>query len=65
MRFGLLGPLLADDGTWGARPVSGGRQRVLLAALLVHANHVVPAERLADIVWDGRLRPGPGRCGCR
>jgi tetratricopeptide (TPR) repeat protein/DNA-binding SARP family transcriptional activator len=53
MRFGLLGPLLVDDGTGGEPPVAGARQRMLLAALLVHANRVVPAERLADIVWDG------------
>jgi hypothetical protein len=31
---------------------------VLLAALLVHANYVVPTERLADIVWDGHPLQG-------
>lgn len=57
MRFGVLGPLLVEDGPGGARTVAGARQRVLLAALLVHANHVVPAEGLAEIVWDGAPPP--------
>jgi tetratricopeptide (TPR) repeat protein/DNA-binding SARP family transcriptional activator len=30
-----------------------GRQRVLLAALLVRAGEVVPADTLAEVVWDG------------
>ena len=51
MRFGLLGPLLVDDG--GVRPVAGVRQRRLLAALLVRANRVVSLDALAEIVWDG------------
>jgi DNA-binding SARP family transcriptional activator len=58
MRFGVLGPLLVEDGPGGARTVAGARQRVLLAALLVRANHVVPAEGLAEIVWDGAPPPG-------
>jgi hypothetical protein len=47
----ILGPIevLADG-----RPVQlgGARQRALLAYLLLHANEVVPAERLLDRLWD-------------
>jgi DNA-binding SARP family transcriptional activator len=53
MRFGLLGLLQVDDGAGSMRSVAGVRQRVLLAALLVRVNQVVPAEELAEIVWDG------------
>jgi len=52
MRFGLLGPLLADDGM-GERPVPAARQRALLAALLLRANQVVDCEELARSVWPG------------
>lgn len=30
-----------------------GRQRVLLAALLVQAGKPVPADALAEVIWDG------------
>lgn len=33
--------------------MAGARQRILLAALLVRANRVVPAAELAQIVWNG------------
>jgi DNA-binding SARP family transcriptional activator len=57
MRFGILGPLLVDDDE-GLVGVPGGRQRVLLAALLVHAGHAISAETLAEVVWDGSPPPG-------
>jgi DNA-binding SARP family transcriptional activator/tetratricopeptide (TPR) repeat protein len=57
MRFGVLGPLLVDDGE-SAVSVPGGRQRVLLAALLVQAGQAVGAETLVDVVWDGSPPPG-------
>ena len=50
MKFSVLGPLeVVDQGS----PISLGsaKQRLLLAALLVHANTVVSADRLADILW--------------
>ena len=53
MWFGVLGLLQAGDGAGGVHPVAGARQRVLLGALLVRANRVVPAAELAEIVWDG------------
>src|SRR5438132_7319911 len=50
--FRLLGPLevLADG-----RPVSlgGPKQRATLAILLLHANHVVSVDRLADDLYAG------------
>jgi len=39
-------------------PVGGPRQRRLLAALLLHRNEVVSADRLADIVFAGEPTPG-------
>jgi DNA-binding SARP family transcriptional activator/pimeloyl-ACP methyl ester carboxylesterase len=50
MEFSILGPVEASaDG----RPLGlgGARTRALLATLLVHANHVVPADQLIDEVW--------------
>ncbi|MCU7822098.1 BTAD domain-containing putative transcriptional regulator [Kitasatospora sp. DSM 101779] len=52
MEFGILGPLLVRDGE-GDRPVAAAKQRALLAALLVRRGQVVPADVLADTVWDG------------
>ncbi len=59
MRFGILGPLLVHDG-YDDITVPAARQRVLLAALLVRAGQAVPAEELAEIVWDGSVPPGSG-----
>jgi DNA-binding SARP family transcriptional activator len=53
MRFSLLGPLTVVDSTGGRVAVAGPRLRVLLAALLLHANIPVPSGELAEIVWDG------------
>lgn len=53
MRFSLLGPLVVADGAGGRVTVPGPRLRVLLAALLLHANIPVPAAELAEMVWDG------------
>ena len=53
MQFKLLGPLEVAD---GERPVTvgAGKRRALLAVLLLHANEVVPAERLIDELWGER-----------
>ena len=50
MEFRILGPLEAWD---GERPVSlgGAKQRALLAVLLVHANQMIPNDRLIDELW--------------
>lgn len=52
VRFRLLGPVdvRADD-----EPIAIARrqERCLLGILLLEAGHVVPAERLVDLLWDG------------
>jgi DNA-binding SARP family transcriptional activator/Tfp pilus assembly protein PilF len=57
MWFAILGPLLVSDGE-GQVDLPKGRQRVLLAALLLHAGRSVPASALAEVVWDGTPPPG-------
>ena len=58
MKFCVLGPLEAyADGRGVA--VGGGRQRALLALLLVHADEVVSRDRLIEELWAGK--PPPGR----
>ncbi len=56
VQFRLLGPLEAQD---GERRVELGRpkQRVLLAVLLVHANHVVSLDRLVEELWGAEPPP--------
>ena len=50
MEFRILGPVeVWDDGR--AVALGGRRQRALLAALLLHPNEVVPADRLIDELW--------------
>ena len=50
LQFRVLGPLeaRAED---RVVPLAGVQQRVLLAALLVRPNAVVPADTLIDILW--------------
>ncbi len=56
LRFRLLGPMeVTSDGEPLA--LGGPRQRALLALLLLHANEVVPRERLIDGLW-GEEAPG-------
>ena len=56
MRFGVLGPLsVSRDG--GAVPLSGRKQRTLLAVLLLRANAVVPRDDLVDALWGERPPP--------
>jgi DNA-binding SARP family transcriptional activator len=50
MEFRILGPLEASDGD-RAVPLSGARQRALLAVLLLNANRVVSGDRLIDAIW--------------
>ncbi len=50
MEFRLLGPLEARDGD---RELSlrGGKERALLALLLLHANRTLALERIVDDLW--------------
>ena len=59
VEFGLLGPLVVRAGGSEVE-VSAGKQRVLLAALLLRANQVVPAAELAGFIWEGSP-PGTAR----
>jgi DNA-binding SARP family transcriptional activator/AraC-like DNA-binding protein len=53
MEFGLLGPLTVRCGET-MLGISRGKQRVLLAALLVRAGHIVPVDELTELIWAGR-----------
>ena len=57
MRFGVLGPLLVDDGT-AERQITARRQRALLATLLLRANRPVGWDELAHSVWDSHPPAG-------
>ncbi len=50
MKFRILGPLEVSDGG-GSLPLAAGKQRALLAVLLLSANRAVPAARLVDDLW--------------
>jgi predicted ATPase/DNA-binding SARP family transcriptional activator len=50
MKFRVLGPMEVRRGDQ-ALSLGGAKQRVLLAILLIEANHVVGLERLADLLW--------------
>ena len=52
MDFGVLGPLLVRS-NGAALPVVPGKQRALLATLLLSANRAVPVHELAGALWDG------------
>ena len=48
VEFGVLGPLQVN----GRDVMLAGKARVVLAALLLHANQVVPVDALVDALWD-------------
>ena len=50
MDYRILGPLRVVDGDRPI-PLSGAKQRALLAMLLLEANHVVSSDRLIDRLW--------------
>jgi len=56
MRFSVLGPVEAFDGE-RVLAVGAGRQRALLALLLVHAGEIVSRDRLIDELWHGAPPP--------
>ncbi|GAB3951531.1 hypothetical protein GCM10027614_53660 [Micromonospora vulcania] len=49
MRFGILGPLRVGG---GESTVTAGRDRIVLAMLLLRAGRLVPVEELVDAVWE-------------
>ncbi len=56
--FCLLGPLLVRCGQTVVR-LPAGKQRILLAALLLNANQAVSLDELAEALWEGRDGPPP------
>ncbi len=50
IRYGILGPLeVTSDGM--PVPHGSGKQRALLALLILHAGEIVPTERLIEDIW--------------
>jgi len=56
MDFCLLGPLTVRSGT-AVVPVPRGKQRAVLAALLLSAGQVVPLDELAVALWGAQPPP--------
>ena len=54
LSFRLLGPLEVRDRDGRELPLGAGRQRALLAVLLLHANEAVSTDRLVDELWGER-----------
>src|SRR5215207_293948 len=53
MDYRILGPVeVWEDGR--PVPLGGGKQRAVLALLLLNANRVVSSDRLIDQLWDGQ-----------
>ncbi|HEY8473311.1 MAG TPA: BTAD domain-containing putative transcriptional regulator, partial [Natronosporangium sp.] len=54
MRFRILGPIRVDLGG-RELALTAGRERMLLAILLLHANQLVTGARLIDAIWPNDL----------
>ncbi len=57
MWFAILGPLLVHDGEVPV-DVPKGRQRVMLAALILHNGSPVSVDALVQVAWAGLPPPG-------
>jgi DNA-binding SARP family transcriptional activator len=53
MEFGILGALEVRDGDQTI-PIGGGKQRALLALLIMNANETVSVDRLVEELWGER-----------
>lgn len=51
LRFTILGTLQAHSDDAPVK-LGGYRQRAVLAALLIHANRILPRSRLIELVWE-------------
>jgi DNA-binding SARP family transcriptional activator/tetratricopeptide (TPR) repeat protein len=56
VKFGLLGPLDVRRGDLVV-PVAAGRQRAVLAALLLHAGRLVSVDELIEVLWQAGPPP--------
>ena len=56
MDFHILGPLEVHDDR-GEISIGGGKQRALLALLLIHPNESLATDRLIDELWAGEPPP--------
>src|SRR5215207_2592370 len=56
MEFRILGPLEASEAGREVA-VGSGKQRVVLALLLLHPNEVLSKDRLIDVLWAERPPP--------
>ena len=56
MDFHILGPLEVRDGR-GEISIGGGKQRALLALLLIHPNESLATDRLIDELWSEEPPP--------
>jgi DNA-binding SARP family transcriptional activator len=56
IEFGVLGPLLVRCGA-ARLPIPPGKQRALLAGLLLAANQIVSYDALIDTLWGGDPPP--------
>ncbi|HZC27034.1 MAG TPA: winged helix-turn-helix domain-containing protein, partial [Actinopolymorphaceae bacterium] len=53
LSYSVLGPLEVSRGA-RSLPIRAGKQRILLAALLVSANRLVPVDELVERLWGQR-----------
>jgi YVTN family beta-propeller protein len=60
MDFRILGPLEVLDGE-RVLDLGGGKQRSVLALLLLHANEVVSSDRLVDELWPDKAPPSAAK----
>jgi DNA-binding SARP family transcriptional activator len=60
MRYRILGPLEVQDGARDV-PLGRGRQRLLLAVLLLHRNRALSSDRLIDALWGESPPPTAAR----
>src|SRR5215208_2244142 len=60
MDFHLLGPLEVSDGGRAVR-VGEGRQRSVLAFLLLHHDESISSDRLIDTLWGEQPPPTAGK----
>ncbi|CAN7527822.1 BTAD domain-containing putative transcriptional regulator [Terrabacter sp. LjRoot27] len=52
MQFGVLGPVEVRDDDGTAIPLGGGRERLVLAHLLIASDRLLRSEAIIDLLWD-------------